>query len=276
MESRTLSMIKICLLSVIAVSLVLILVVLLYKPSGFEFFNISTKSELVYDKEFTDEIKNLNISSVSSDIKIENSDIDTVTVKVYGKDDENIKVEVKNGTLSINEEIKSFCFGFCYYPDYQIIVTVPSNIEYDVKLNTTSGEISVGDILTSNLKINTISGDIDVKNHNKLSIEGVSGDLNIGEVGEISAKTVSGEININKVSGKCDIKTTSGDVEIDVFDPKSSSKIVTVSGDIELHKNTSYINVNTVSGDIDILNNNRYANVETSIKTTSGDVSAGE
>lgn len=279
MENKTLTIIKLILLSIIALLLTTILIVLLVKPrSNFNLFKVNNKSELVYERDITEPIKKINITTKASSIQVETNDTNKISVKYYGdKEDKELDLSTANEVLNINEDTSYFCLGFCNFAEHKIIISLPKEIDYELDFNTASGDIYIPNINLSNIDIKTVSGDIKVINAKNANLESTSGDIEITEVEKLVSKTVSGEINVNRIKRSCDIKTTSGDVDISLLEITTDSNISTVSGDVEIETNSnSYVKTETTSGEVSIDNNNRYAKTELTVKTTSGDIEVGD
>lgn len=279
MESKTLTIVKLVLLSIIALLLTTILIVLLVNPkNNFNFFKVSSKSELVYERDITEPIKKINVITKASTIQVETNDTNKISVKYYGdKEDKELDLSTANEVLNINEDTSYFCIGFCNYAEHKIIISLPKEIDYELDFNTASGDIYIPNINLSNISIKTVSGDIKVINAKNANLESTSGDIEITEVEKLVSKTVSGEINVNRIKRSCDIKTTSGDVDISLLEITTNSNISTISGEVEIETNrNSYVKTETVSGEVSIDNNNRYAKTELTVKTTSGDIEVGD
>lgn len=279
MESKTLAITKIILLSLIALLLTTILIILLVRPkTNLNFFKFQSKSELVYEKDIEEQIKKIKVTTKASSIQIEKSDSNKVSVKYYGdKNDKDLSLTTDNETLDITEATSYFCIGICSYAEHKIVISLPKEIDYELDLNTASGDVYLPDARLSNVKIKTISGDIAAINASNANVESTSGDIEINEVEKLTAKTISGEISANQIKRSCDIKTTSGDVEIVSLEITNNSKIITVSGDVDIENNSgSYVKTETISGEVSVNNNDRYAKSELTIKTTSGDIEVGD
>lgn len=272
MENKTLDIIRLIFLSIIAVCLVIIIVVLLNKDFKFDFKE--SKLDKVYDESFTEEMENIDIDTISSDIKLESSDTDEVKVKIYDQTDKNIEVEVNDKTLKVvnknDTNPKYFILSINNNP--KIVITVPKDNKYNLNIKGVSSDIYTNKDL-ENVKIETDSGDIDLKDCNELNIKSKSGDIALGKVKSLSLKTVSGDINIDKVESKLKLKTTSGDIKINELSLTKNSSIKATSGDIVIGKvNDIYIDAKTISGDVNIKNNNHKSNIELKIETKSGDI----
>ncbi len=165
---------------------------------GFCFFG---KEEIIiYLPE--NEIKEIELKTISGDIKVSTSLKANTTIKTT------------SGDVSLNSAA-------------------------DVDIHTTSGDINIGDV--KNVSIVSVSGEIQGnKIEGKSKISTTSGDIKINqfqckENSEI--KSVSGEVEINNVENAyIETKTVSGDSEIANNDRKSEYTlfIKTTSGDIHI------------------------------------------
>lgn len=247
------NIVKIILLTIIAILLSCILFVLLTK-NKIGFLEFSSKEEFIKEETFDNNKSKIIINTYTADIEIKDSKDELIHVELYGKEESDYVVE-ESEFLKIEEKKKHrVCIGFCF-SNQHIVVYLPINYDSSIELKTISGDIEAEKDLITNTVMNTTSGDIKLKKNKELKINTVSGDI------EIDYAT------------KIDFGTTSGDISIEELNLESDSSIATVSGDIHIKKtNEIYVDTNTVSGDIKIDNNNRHADIELKIKTTSGDI----
>lgn len=273
MNNKAETITKLILLSIIAIVLTIILIILLVNPRKMRAFDLSGKSELVYDEEITTPIKKLEIETKSADVRIESNNSDKISLKVYAEDQEDIHYKTENETLNIKENKNHFCIGICNIPTTEIIISIPKTQEYEVSLTTVSGDVYIEEAQISSLHLKTTSGDIRVQSAKEAVVTTTSGDISLNKVENLKLTTTSGDAELREVIGSCQIKTTSGDIEIDTLKINRNSKITSVSGDIEIQRNSnSYVKTETVSGEVRVGNNDRYAEAELFIKTTSGDI----
>lgn len=273
--NKTMSIIKIVLLGIISLTLIFILVLLLNKDMKFSGITLYEKTELVYEKDFTQEIDNLKINTTNNDVRIEENDTSTINVKVYDRKGIKPEAYVEKSTLIINNKKESKIGIFTgINGSSKIIISVPKNKLYNLNVKGVSTDTdSLVDL--KDVKISTKSGDTVLKNNENVSINAISGDIDVEKINKlISIKTTSGDTNIGEVNGKITLEATSGDVTIDKVNLLENSYIRVVSGDITIGKtNEIYLDTKAVvSGDIKINKNYRKADIELKMKTTSGDV----
>lgn len=126
--------------------------------------------------------------------------------------------------------------------------------------------------IDSDIKIQTTSGDVTIGNVKSAWIHSTSGSITIGKsVGSCDLKTVSGTVSVEGLAGG-EISTTSGEIEVGLN--TSSLGIQTISGDVDVKNTTSQISVGTTSGDIAI-NSMLVGDGEINLNTVSGDVELG-
>ena len=270
--NNTINILKITILSLIVVILMGVLVIFIKDGKSFKFNFKQEKSKLIYDNVITEEFNKIDIDASSIDIKLEKSTDDKVNVKVYDTDNDNLTVNVDNGTLKIVNKKDRSCFIFCFIRKREIIISLPEK-EYDLVVNSKSSDIdSFVNLNDVNLKVT--SGDINLMNVGNAKINVTSGDVKIDNIISVDLETRSGDITLNTVSSYLKIKTTSGDVKINNLNIIKDSEIKVTSGDVKIDNVLSsvYFNTKVTSGDVKINNNDRHADCELNIKTTSGDI----
>lgn len=124
--------------------------------------------------------------------------------------------------------------------------------EGSLRLSSTSGDIRLPRIESSDIKISTVSGEVQADTvQGDLTASSTSGDITVknGD-GKRDISTVSGEVIMEAIQGEFDISTTSGDVAI--RDGRGGGKANTVSGEIKicLEELTEGIDAGTTSGDV--------------------------
>ena len=274
MKNKSLIITLIIVLSILVLGLISLMSHLLIKGNRIN-FNFKKENELIYEEEYNvDEVNNLTINSISSDILFKESTNNEIKVIVYGDKYNNLKVELNNNILTIDYDVETnFCIGICFTND-RLIIYIPNTYNKNIKINTTSGDVLGLNLINAKLDFKSVSGDIQINNIDEASITMTSGEVNINKINKTNIKTVSGDIEINTITEKLNIETTSGEIAIDNLTLTTDSKIKTISGDVEIDNATNiYFDTNTVSGDIKVKNNDRKADYELSIKTTSGDIS---
>ncbi len=247
----------------------------------------------------------IKISVISKDVRISQTDGNKLSVEEYGGEkDDTVFVSVQNNTLHIQEKRRqnnSFLF-FRNLQSTAVEIFVPKDFcgelevetaSGDIELNggweltelrmkTTSGDMSVGTVRAEKLQLDVVSGDIQFAGGGGRSfIKTISGDIEAACLGgDIFVETGSGdvEMTVSKVTGQVNVKSTSGDADIKIATDISCVLFAeAVSGDVAcnlrkaqiLRQNEKYVEsiigdstqtdrlprvvVQTISGDIDII-----------------------
>lgn len=222
-----------------------------------------TRSEIDNTEEFKlSDIESLNLSSVSSDINVIPYDKSEIKIHFHGKissTNENppyLETELSNGNLTaaINYPRSSSFFNSTNL-DAKIDLYIPEDFPKKLILHTTSGDINIGNLVSSDLSINSVSG--------KTTIDSI-------ECGDFSLKTTSGEAKINSIKcKKSSFSSVSGELNSDSFTSESLD-FHTTSGELTLKEFAGSLSGSTVSGSVEI----DYEAFDKSIdmSTTSGDV----
>ena len=212
--NNALNIVRVVLLSIIAIALIFILIVLLNGKVNIKGFTLYEKTELVYEENYNEEVNNLNIYTTGNDVIIEEKEQEAINVKVYDRKDTQPEVYVKDNTLVIkNKKDISIGISFGILGSSKIVITVPKNNTYNLKVEGTSSDTK-SSINLKNVDIKVISGDVNLKDTLDTTIKNVSGDVELGSTNELSISTKSGDINVASVNSKLTIETISGDVNI--------------------------------------------------------------
>lgn len=158
--------------------------------------------------------------------------------------------------------------------DAEITLEIPAAIYPDVRVSTTSGNVSVEPMTLERMQITTASGDVemDALTCRSLTITTASGHLaldNLDVKENLLLTSVSGDMEMD--TSRADtvkIHTTSGDIVTHKCSIASSASIKTTSGDAEWMNDVPELNVVSVSGDLHL--SGVFQNVHFS--TISGDV----
>ena len=265
---RTLTIVRIVLLSILVLILSGVLILFMTKGFNFEF----GKAELIYDEVIKEEFDKIDIQTESLDIRFEKSNNEEVSVKIYDDEDNEPTVKVEDNTLKVvskNRRVIHFGFNF---KTSEIVISLPSSL-YDLVIDSKSGDIT-SSVDFKTISIKSTSGDIEIGSATDIDIKSTSGDIKVDEGDTIAIESTSGDIFINKVTSKLNIESTSGDIKVSDLSLTDNSTIKAISGDVDIKSDSEdiYYDAHATSGDIKIDNNNRHAEVELEINTKSGDI----
>ena len=154
------------------------------------------KVELYNEIYSLEDVLELNVNMVSTDITIRNSEDENIRVIINGKEDRKDKYSISNDNknLKIDEKAySSFCFGFCFYSD-EVIVYLPKSFNNNINIKGTSSDVNIMDSYDSKMDIHTVSGEIKVQDANDIVVKTTSGDIDINDALNVEVKTTSGDI----------------------------------------------------------------------------------
>lgn len=290
MKNKGLIITLIVFLSLLAISLIVLMVIFLTGGfKNFSFLMFSSVSEnLAVEEEYHETFRMIEVDSDAGEIEFISTDDDFVKVVIYGEE-KNIDVSKKNERLSITSKMK--CHFLCYNQKRsKITVYLPKNYEGKIKIDNDYGNVSVGDfrnaevVVESNcgdvdviagdtVKIDNDLGDIHLEYANTADLEENAGKITIGEVGDITAKNDLGDIVIEKVTNSLELKDNCGDIIIDDITLTRNSNIKNDLGKVKIgFTNKIYIDASTDLGKVKINENTRQSDITLKIENSCGDI----
>ena len=209
----------------------------------------------------TGEIRTLDVSWYSGDVKIEYHDGNTVEITESSDKELSEDVMLRYKVVGQKLTVKFVRSGVRLISSLNKTLTIklPKGNAYStVTVDTISADIDIGNITAAEARIKSISGRIDIE---KMSVIGV-----------VNLNSVSGDIH-SSFTGSLDsliINTVSGDVWT-IADKLEEFKIETVSGEISIDCASApkQGNMKSVSGDL-ILSMTVEGGFTMDMKTTSG------
>jgi len=195
------------------------------------------------DKTFgIDQLKEIYIHSVSSDVSVFSTDEEDVKIHFYGRSA--LKSEKALPKLITSLEGRKLKIEI----EYPKVLFYNANVVLDVYIPQDYRE---------NIVIDTVSADVDISNLdiNNFQCKTVYGDLRIEFLGSdnLTLKTTSGNINILDILGNLKVDSVSGNVNVayGVFDNNIDIKTISGKVKIDLPQNAEfYLKTNTVSGEV--------------------------
>jgi lia operon protein LiaG len=171
---------------------------------------------------------------------------------------------------------------------------VPAGIK--VRVDNSSGDVSIAGLEGSNHRIEASSGDIEVRKvKGDMIVRASSGDVKIdGVEGDLEVETSSGDQRIYNIGGNVRFDASSGDTrfqsiagdlrgrtssgEIDMVDVEGVFDVSASSGDIEgrdliVKGGSSFV---ATSGDISVYVNQELEKLSFEARSSSGDIAIGE
>jgi len=192
-----------------------------------------------------DQLKEIYIHSVSSDVSVFSTDEEDIKIHFYGRSA--LKSEKALPKLITNLEGSKLKIEI-KYPKAVFYIRLNANVVLDVYIPQDYRE---------NIIIDTVSADVDISNLdiNNFQCKTVSGDLRIESLGSdsLTLKTTSGNINMLDILGNLKVDSVSGDINVGyrVFDNNVDIKTISGKVKIDLPQNAEfYLKTNTVSGEV--------------------------
>lgn len=212
-----------------------------------------------------DQLKEISIHSVSSDVSVFSTDEEDIKIYFYGKSA--LKSEKLLPKLITNLEGSKLKIEI----KYPKVLFYNANVVLDVYIPQDYRE---------NIIIDTVSADVDINNLdiNNFQCKTVSGDLRIESLGSenLTLKTTSGNINILDILGNLKVDSVSGDINVEyrIFDNNVDIKTISGKVTIDLPQDAGfYLKTNTVSGEvvnkfpITIISFNKMNQLEGTVRT---------
>lgn len=264
MKNKGIIITLIVLLVIIIIGLIGLLVVSIRGGINFSrgFMNIGKRSDtIIFDKHYEAvDINNIEIISDAGDVSFEKTSEENIRIQVYGKNSEDVKVDVleKKLKLECKSNTKSW-FNFNFYKN-DIIVYIPESFLGEIKVQNDYGNVEMG-----NFEKTTID------------VESDCGNIEIAKVKNATIKCDYGNVEIGTILNKCDIKSDCGNIEIEEAILKENSMIKSDLGNIEIKKiNDIYVDADVDLGNSNIKQNNRVSDITLKIEADCGNITIGE
>lgn len=212
-----------------------------------------------------EEISEIEVNLVSTDLNIIPTTKGEIIVHFYGEISTNVRrnipelVAYKTGDKLYVETLRSkdiIVFGINIERTTMDIYIPEISLE-EFKINGVSGDVILEDIEAVEFYLETVSGDIKIQElvAEKIRIGSISGDIIVKDyTGNIDAGNISGDISLigGSDNEELDASTVSGDISIEQ-DAVSDMSIGSTSGDVRIRlpeDSQFYLDISTVSGDI--------------------------
>ena len=261
-----------------------------------------TEGEMRKAKSFTvSKGGTLDMSINSGDIRITTWEKNEVAVSFESSDDEDensdVKMSQQGNTIRITDRDS-------WGNDERFEISIPS--QFNLKLETSNGDISVrgkltgtidGETSAGNIKLNDVDGSVEMRTSGgdiragkitgkgslatsggeieisscteELDLKSSGGDIRVGNVGKsLRAKTAGGDVVIGDVGGEAIASTAGGNVKVGKVSGQAT--LNTAGGDVELSGGNGTIRASTSGGNIMLTN--LSGSVEA--KTSGGDIHA--
>jgi len=300
---KTIKLVQLILWLMIIAFLVTVLVLFVLGKTNFSMFIRSDKQiELLQQTENVNGITGIKFDLHSTDVVIEPSDSEEISINYRGpeslKDKVDLDVAIVDGQLTITQDntLNNWFFGMWNFNSRILVVTLPESYGNDISIVNTSGDLAItGDYNITNFTSRLTSGDVNIEEIicTDFTLDSTSGDVTLGSVtaqdldisltsGRIDAAelkgdgnigTISGDIRADSLTGNFQVSATSGDVTVSAL--YGSGSVTCSSGDIgvTVAASSGDLSIKTTSGGVDV-SLGKTAAYQIDAHCTSGDVSA--
>ena len=208
---------------------------------------------------FTNEIEEVEISSLGAKIIIVPTDDEAITAEYENpKESPQLCAVLLEKKLTFKETQWIDILGNRADENYKISVYLPKKLFSKITVNTTHGGVCAEGVKSDAFDLNTASGDINVNaEFNEIRVKTASGRITVKNLLEIPARlvnvtTVSGKVEIDAKSEKFSLYSVSGNTVYN--NACGEGKVSVASGKIELNYSewNGALNVSAVSGDVNV------------------------
>jgi DUF4097 and DUF4098 domain-containing protein YvlB len=201
----------------------------------------------------------------NGDVRIIPWDKKEVAIRAMSDDEddfEDLKMDLRENTVRVTN------YSSCSSCDIQYEVSVPK--EFDLKIETSAGNINIQSGLSGELTGRTSAGDIKLGSlGGTIEMKTSGGNIKCGDSkGDLRLVTSGGDIIVGKVSGVCDVQTSGGDIKVEqvgktldaqtaggdvrIGDVGGEATVSTSGGTIIVGKVAGKASLTTAGGDIEI------------------------
>ena len=235
-------------------------------------FGNSYITEIAIDEVYEESFDKVNITTSAGDIKIHESDSDSIKLVIFNKK-EKTKVTTDNNILDIDVKSKK-CNFFCINPKIaKVELYIPSNYDKDIKITTQYGDINIEKFENATFDIKSNYGDIKIDEINSAKLNLDYGDVKINTINELIAESNYGDIKVNTVNNYLNLSCDYGDIKLDKVNLTKNSTIKADYGDVKINTIQGvYIDSKTSLGDNDVNGSDRTSNMTLTIKVDYGDI----
>ena len=188
---------------------------------GWHFGSSNISSNLVAEETIDAEnIDNIKIRIKSGKLKItseEASEGAKIVAKIYAKEKDWVSFENSDNSIDIEDRSED-CRFFCFNLDgVNIELSVPKDYAGDFDINTSYGDVEIGNFELATMKLDSSAGDIE-----------------LGSAKNVSAELSAGNFELGNCYGRARIDNSMGNVGIDHLDITEDSTIELSMGNVEI------------------------------------------
>ena len=231
------------------------------------------------------DVKNLDIDIIDSDVTLEeNTSSKNIEIEYYTALERKVNIEHTGNKLSIRENKNIVGINFNIFSEKRkLIIKIPKSSNIDINSENKIGDFIIKDLDIKSLMINSKIGDVYLTNTSisDTEIKLATGNLKIDNLksknSSLKINVATGNVKLNNINGLKDISVDSETGDTDL----SSSTIKDINitnelGNIKVSnlpiESSDNINLKTTTGNIKV--SNLTANNSITLKSTEGDIIA--
>ena len=229
------------------------------------------------------DVKNLDIDIIDSDVTIEENTVSkNIEIEYYTALERKVNIEHIGNKLSIkeNENIVNFSF---FTEKRKLIIKIPKSSNIDINSVNKIGDYFIKNLDIKSLIINSKLGDVYITNisASDADIKLATGNLNIDNLNSknnsLKINVATGNVKLNNINDLKDISVDNktGDTDLSSSIIKNiniTNKLGNIKVSNLLSESSDNINLKTTTGNITL--SNLTANNSITLKSTTGDIIA--
>ena len=231
------------------------------------------------------DVKNLDIDIIDSDVTLEeNTSSKNIEIEYYTALERKVNIEHTGNKLSIRENKNIVGINFNIFSEKRkLIIKIPKSSNIDINSENKIGDFIIKDLDIKSLIINSKLGDVYITNisASDADIKLATGNLNIDNLNSknnsLKINVATGDVKLNNINDLKDISVDNetGDTELSsstIKDINITNKLGNIKVSNLPSESSDNINLKTTTGNITL--SNLTANNSITLKSTEGDIIA--
>ena len=231
------------------------------------------------------DVKNLDIDIIDSDVTIEENTVSkNIEIEYYTALERKVNIEHIGNKLSIKENKNIVGINFNFFTDKRkLIIKIPKSSNIDINSVNKIGDYFIKNLDIKSLIINSKLGDVYITNisASDADIKLATGNLNIDNLNSknnsLKINVATGNVKLNNINDLKDISVDNktGDTDLSSSIIKNiniTNKLGNIKVSNLLSESSDNINLKTTTGNITL--SNLTANNSITLKSTTGDIIA--
>ena len=231
------------------------------------------------------DVKNLDIDIIDSDVTLEeNTSSKNIEIEYYTALERKVNIEHTGNKLSIRENKNIVGINFNIFSEKRkLIIKIPKSSNIDINSENKIGDFIIKDLDIKSLIINSKLGDVYITNisASDADIKLATGNLNIDNLNSknnsLKINVATGNVKLNNINDLKDISVDNktGDTDLSSSTIKNiniTNKLGNIKVSNLLSESSDNINLKTTTGNITL--SNLTANNSITLKSTEGDIIA--